>query len=54
MLKDVSRHRRPPPDGDWPEPPLPLAAGERRRIATVLILLALLGLIALVASFLAR
>jgi hypothetical protein len=54
MLKDVSRPKHPSPEVDWPEPPLPLAAGERRRIGAVLILLALLGLIALVVSFLAR
>ena len=54
MLKDVSRSKHPSPQVDWPELPLPLGARERWRIGAVLILLAILGFIALVVSFLVR
>jgi len=41
-------------DVDWPDLPLPLAAAERNRIRALLILLALVGFVAMVVSFLAR
>lgn len=53
MLNQVGREMH-TADVDWPDPPLPLAAAERNRIGALLILLALMGLVAMVVSFLAR
>ena len=52
MLKELERDRH--TAVDWPDLPLPLAAAERNRIRALLILLALVGLVAMVVSFLAR
>jgi hypothetical protein len=54
MRKDVGPDRHPAVVGDWPELPLPLAPAERHRITALLILLALVGLVAMAVSFLAR
>jgi hypothetical protein len=54
MLKELEQERHTAADVDWPDLPLPLAAAERNRIRALLILLALVGLVAMVVSFLAR
>jgi hypothetical protein len=53
MLNEVGRERHTAAD-DWPDLPLPLAAAARHRIRATLILLALMGLVAMGVSFLAR
>ena len=53
MLKEVVRERR-APDDDWPDAPLPLSAAARWRMAVMLIVLALAGLVAHLVSMLAR
>ena len=53
MLNEVGREMH-TADVDGPDLPLPLAAAERNRIGALLILLALVGLVAMVVSFLAR
>ena len=54
MRKDVGRDRHPVAVDDWPDLPLPVAPAERHRITGLLILLALVGLVAMAVSFLAR
>jgi hypothetical protein len=53
MLHEVRRDTRATEDSDWPAPLLPTAPAARRRISATLVLLALMGLVALVVSFLA-
>ena len=53
MLKEAERDRH-EAVVDWPDLPLPLATVARYRISATLILLATVGLVALVVSFLAR
>jgi hypothetical protein len=54
MLKEVERERHPESVVDWPDLPLPLAAAERHRIRALLAFMALVGLVALVVSFVTR
>ena len=54
MLTELRRARRKLTMGDWPDRQLPASAAETQRIRTRLIVLALVGLVALVVSFLAR
>jgi len=54
MLKELGHEKHTAADGDWPDLPLPEAAAAQHRIRALLILLALLGLVAMVVSFLAR
>ncbi len=54
MLKEVERERHTESIVDWPDLPLPLTASERRRIRALLILMALVGLVALVVSSVTR
>ena len=54
MLKEVERERYTESIVDWPDLPLPLTAAERHRIRAFLIFMALVGLVALVVSFVAR
>ncbi|HZL93277.1 MAG TPA: hypothetical protein VFB99_06520 [Vicinamibacterales bacterium] len=54
MLKEVERERHSESIVDWPDLPLPLTASERRRIRGLLILMALVGLVGLVVSFVTR
>jgi hypothetical protein len=54
MLKELGREMRAVAVGEWPDPPLPVSAGARRRVAATLVLLALAGLAAYVVSFLAE
>jgi hypothetical protein len=54
MLKEVERERQNESIVDWPDLPLPLTASERQRIRALLILMALVGLVALVVSFVTR
>jgi hypothetical protein len=54
MLKEDERERHTESIVDWPDLPLPLAVAERHRIRALLIFMALVGLAALVMSFVAR
>jgi hypothetical protein len=54
MPNEVGRERHTAAVVDWPDLPLPLAAAARHRIRATLILLALMGLVAMGVSFLAR
>jgi len=54
MLKEVERERHTESMVDWPDLPLPLTAAERHRISALLIFIALVGLVALVVSLVAR
>jgi len=54
MLDKLGRERHSAAVVDWPDLPLPRAAAARHRIRALLILLALVGLVAMVVSFLAR
>jgi hypothetical protein len=54
MLKEVERERHTKSIVDWPDLPLPLTVAERQRVQVLLICMALVGLVALVVSFLAR
>jgi hypothetical protein len=54
MLKEVERERHPEPIVDWPDLPLPLTAAERHRVEALLIFMAVVGLVALVVSIMAR
>jgi hypothetical protein len=51
MLKPLGRERH--TEVDWPDLPLPETAAAQRRIRALLILLALVGLVAMVVSYLA-
>jgi hypothetical protein len=53
MLKVLRRDTRAAAVGEWSDPPLPETVATRNRIATTLILLALLGLVGMVVSLLA-
>ena len=53
MLNQLGREMH-TADVDWPDLPLPEAAAAQNRIRALLILLALVGLVAMVVSFLAR
>jgi hypothetical protein len=53
MLNDPWRERHTTKVVDWPDLPLPETAAAQRRIRTLLILLALVGLVAMVVSYLA-
>jgi hypothetical protein len=53
MLKEAE-HERHTKSVDWPDLPLPLTVAERRRIRALLAFMALVGLVALVVSFVAR
>ena len=53
MLKEVERERH-TESIDWPDVPLPMTAAERHRVRALLIVMALVGLVALVVSFVAR
>lgn len=52
MLNEPGREARAAAVGDWPDPVLPESAGDQRRIAATLVLLAVAGFVALVASLL--
>lgn len=52
MLKEVRRGTR-AAAGEWSDPPLPETVEARHRIATTLILLALMGLVGIAVSLLA-
>ena len=54
MLREVERDRHTESIVDWPDLPLPLTAAERHRVQALLIFIALVGLVALVVSFVAR
>ena len=54
MLKEVARERHTESIVDWPDLPLPLTAAERHRVRALLIFMALMGLVALVVSFVVR
>jgi hypothetical protein len=54
MLKEVERERHTESIVDWPDLPLPLTANERHRVRALLIFMALMGLVALVVSSVAR
>ena len=54
MLKEVERERHTESIVDWPDVPLPLTGAERHRVSALLIFMALVGLIALVVSLVAR
>lgn len=54
MLKEIERERHTESVVDWPDLPLPLTAAERHNVRALLILMALVGLVALVVSFVAR
>ena len=54
MLKEVERERHTESIVVWPDLPLPLTAVEGHRIGALLIFMALVGLVALVVSFVAR
>jgi len=54
MLKEVERERHTGSIVDWPDVPLPMTAAERHRVRALLIFMALMGLVALVVSFVAR
>ena len=54
MLREVERARHTESIGDWPDLPLPLTTSERRRIRALLSFMALVGLVALVVSFVTR
>jgi hypothetical protein len=54
MLKEVERERHTESIVDWPDLPLPLTATERHRVRALLIFMALMGLVALVVSSVAR
>jgi hypothetical protein len=54
MLKEIERERHTESIVDWPDLPLPLTAAERHRVRALLISMALVGLVALVVSFVAR
>lgn len=53
MLNDPWRERHTTKVVDWPDLPLPETAAAQRRIRALLILLALVGLVAMVVSYLA-
>ena len=53
MLNDPWRERHTTKVVDWPDLPLPETAAAQRRIRALLTLLALLGLVAMVVSYLA-
>ena len=53
MLKELGRETH-TSAVDWPDLPLPEAAAAQHRIRALLVLLALVGLVAMVVSFLAR
>jgi hypothetical protein len=54
MLKETGRERHTTAEVDWPDLPLPEAAAAQHRIRALLILLVVVGLVAMVVSFLAR
>jgi hypothetical protein len=54
MLTELRGARRKVTVGDWPDRQLPASAAETQRIRMKLIVLALVGLVALVVSLLAR
>jgi len=54
MLKEVECERHTESIVNWPDLPLPLTAAERHRIRALLVFVALVGLVALVVSLVAR